>query len=39
MWFKKAMAADEETVKREAIDDLDLKPYWDSISGTMWKRE
>jgi len=38
-WFKKAMAADEETAKREAIDDLDLKPLWDSMSGTDWKME
>ena len=38
-WFKKAMAIDEHSVKREAIDDPDLKPLWDSMSGTMWKRE
>ena len=38
-WFKKAMAIDEHTVKREAIDDPDLTPLWDSMSGTMWKRE
>lgn len=37
-WFKKAMAIDEHTVKRAAIDDPDLKPLWDSMSGTMWKR-
>jgi hypothetical protein len=37
-WFKTAMALDERTVKREAIDDPDLKPLWDSVSGTMWKR-
>jgi hypothetical protein len=37
-WFKKAMALDEHTVKRAAIDDPDLKPLWDSMSGTMWKR-
>lgn len=38
-WFKKAMAIDEHSVKRRAIDDPDLKPLWDSMSGTMWKRE
>jgi predicted Zn-dependent protease len=27
-WLKKAMA----------INDLDLRPLWDSMSGTMWKR-
>ncbi len=37
-WFKKAMAIDEHTVKRAAIDDPDLKPFWDSLSGTLWKR-
>lgn len=38
-WFKKAMAIDEHTVKRAGIDDPDLKPLWDSMSGTLWKRE
>jgi tetratricopeptide (TPR) repeat protein len=38
MWFKKAMAIDEQMVKRTAIDDPDLKPLWDSMSGTLWKR-
>lgn len=38
-WFQKAMALDEETVKREGIDDPDLKPLWDSMSGTLWRRE
>jgi hypothetical protein len=37
-WFKKAMAIDEHTVKCAAIDDPDLKPMWDSMSGTLWKR-
>lgn len=37
-WFKKAMDIDEEAVKREAIDDPDLKPLWDSMAGTNWKR-
>jgi len=38
-WFKKAMAIDEHTVKRQAIEDHDLKPLWDSMGGTLWKRE
>ena len=38
VWFKKAMAINEQTVKREAIDDPDLKPLWDSMSGTLWKK-
>jgi tetratricopeptide (TPR) repeat protein len=37
-WFKKAMAIDEHTVKQAAIDDPDLKPLWDSMSTTVWKR-
>ena len=37
-WLKKAMAIDEHTVNRAAIDDPDLKPLWDSMSGTLWKR-
>ena len=37
-WFKQAMAIDEHTVKRVAIDDPDLKPLWDSMGGTLWKR-
>jgi tetratricopeptide (TPR) repeat protein len=38
-WFKKAMAINEQAVKKMAIDDPDLKPLWDSMSGTIWKRE
>jgi tetratricopeptide (TPR) repeat protein len=38
VWFKKAMAVDEHKVKRAAIDDPDLQPFWDSMSGTIWKR-
>jgi hypothetical protein len=34
-WFKKAMAIDEQAVKRAGIDDPDLKPLWDSLSGTL----
>ena len=37
-WFKKALAIDEQTVKRAAMDDPDLKPLRDSMGGTIWKR-
>lgn len=37
-WFKKAMEVDEPSVKESALDDPDLKPFWDSMSGTLWKR-
>ena len=30
------MAIDEHTVKRTAVDDPDLKPLWDSMSGKLW---
>jgi predicted Zn-dependent protease len=39
IWFKKAMEINEHIVKREVIDDPDLKPLWDSMSGTLWKKE
>ena len=37
-WLKKAMAIDKLAVQRAALDDPDLKPLWDSMSGTLWKR-
>jgi hypothetical protein len=37
-WFKQAMLIDQRTVQRAALDDPDLKPLWDSMSGTLWKR-
>jgi len=37
-WFKNAMAIDEKTVQRMALDDPELQPLWDSMSGTTWKR-
>jgi predicted Zn-dependent protease len=37
-WFRKAMAINEQIVKREAIGDPDLKPLWDSMSGMLWKK-
>ena len=37
--LKKAIAIDDEhTMKRVSIDDPDLKPLWDSMSGRLWKR-
>lgn len=38
-WLKKAMAIDDKTVQKLAVDDPDLKPLWDSMSGTFWKKE
>jgi hypothetical protein len=32
-WFKKAIAIDEQSVNRAAIDNPNLKPLWDSMSG------
>jgi tetratricopeptide (TPR) repeat protein len=37
-WFKKAILIDDKTVQRIGIDDPDLKPLWDSMSTTIWKR-
>jgi tetratricopeptide (TPR) repeat protein len=38
-WLKKAMAINKKTVQKLAVDDPDLKPLWDSMSGTIWKKE
>lgn len=38
-WFKKAILIDDKTVQRAGIDDPDLKPLWDSMSTTIWKKE
>jgi len=38
-WLKMAMNIDEKRVRRAAVDDPDLKPLWDSLGGTWWKRE
>lgn len=32
-WLKRAIAVDEKTVKRAAVEDEDLKPLWDSLGG------
>ena len=37
-WFKTAMALNEDEVKVAGIEDPDLQPLWDSMSGTVWKR-
>jgi hypothetical protein len=29
--------ANDYQLKQAAIDDPDLKPLWDSMSGTLWK--
>jgi tetratricopeptide (TPR) repeat protein len=34
-WLNKAMAIDEETVKRVAAEDPDLKPLWNSLHGRL----
>jgi tetratricopeptide (TPR) repeat protein len=38
MWFKKAVAIDDQIVPKEAIDDPDLKPLWNSMSGEISKQ-
>lgn len=37
-WFKKAILIDDKIVPRVGIDDPDLKPLWDSMSTTIWRR-
>jgi tetratricopeptide (TPR) repeat protein len=37
-WFKKAMLIDDKIVQKAGINDADLKPLWDSMSTTIWKR-
>jgi len=38
-WLKKAIVIDEKKVQKLAVDNPDLKPLWDSMDGTIWKRE
>jgi predicted Zn-dependent protease len=38
-WLKKAMLLNEKTVQKLAVDDSDLKPLWESMSGTIWRKE
>ena len=37
-WFKKAVVIDDKIVPKTAINDPDLKPLWDSMSTTNWKK-
>jgi len=38
-WFKKAILIDDKAVPKAGIDDPDLKPLWDSMCTTVWKKE
>ena len=38
-WFKRAMLLDEKKTQRVGIDDPDLLPLWDSMSGTIWSKD
>ena len=37
-WFKKAILIDDKQVPNLGIEDPDLKPLWDSMSTTIWKK-
>jgi len=37
--LKQAIALDQKTVQQAAVEDSDLKPLWESLGGTIWKRE
>ncbi len=37
-WLKKAIVLDDKQAPNAAIDDPDLKPLWDSMSTTIWKK-
>lgn len=37
--FEKALILDTEIVRKTGIDDPDVRPLWDSMSGTLWTRE
>jgi tetratricopeptide (TPR) repeat protein len=39
LWLERAILINERMVRQAAIDDPDLKPLWDSMSGTFWQRE
>lgn len=38
-WFKQAILLDERKTQKLGIDDPDLKPLWDSMSTTLWKKD
>jgi hypothetical protein len=37
-WFKKEILIDHKMVPKLGIDDPDLKPLWDGMSTTIWKK-
>lgn len=37
-WLKKAMSIDTRIVQQMAVTDDDLKPFWESMNGTLWKK-
>jgi predicted Zn-dependent protease len=38
-WLKEAMAIDEAAVQKSAVDDPHLIPLWDTMKGSLWRRE
>ena len=38
VWLKQAMTIDAEEIQAAAVDDPDLKPLWDSLGGTFWRK-
>jgi hypothetical protein len=38
VYFKKAIGIDDKATQKAAIDDPNLKPLWDSMSTTVWKK-
>lgn len=38
-WLERAMEIDSQIVRKLAIDDPDMKPLWDSMTGTLKKGE
>lgn len=39
LWLEKAIAIDNASVKKMAVEDPDLKPLWDSLGRTFWEKE
>jgi len=37
-WFTMAVNIDEKTVCRQAVDDPDLRPLWESMGGNSWMK-
>jgi tetratricopeptide (TPR) repeat protein len=38
-WLEKAIAIDNASVKKMAVEDADLKPLWKSMGRTFWEKE